>query len=87
MATTRKVKAKKTSRVAARKWCKVTVVLGPGGHALYVNDVRVYGQKPWGGGRVLLDLRPLVVDVRAALRGPKVCPPPSRAWPCDAAPA
>jgi hypothetical protein len=58
-------------RAATRKWCKVTVVVGPGGYALYVNDLRVAGPKPLGGGRAVCDLRPLVSDVKAALRGPK----------------
>ncbi|MFI5302792.1 MAG: hypothetical protein ACHREM_32280, partial [Polyangiales bacterium] len=70
MAAARKsVKKKPIKRAAKRAWCKVTVVLGPGGYALYVNDVRVSGQKPWGGGKVVEDFRPLVADVRAALKG------------------
>ena len=31
----------------------IDVVSGPEGVALYVNDYRMTGPKPWGGGRVL----------------------------------
>ena len=74
MATRKKLKVTVVSggpkpKKRARAWCKVTVVAGPMGYALYVNDVRVDGQKPWGGGKVVEDFRPLVKDVRAALKG------------------
>ena len=36
------------------KKVKVTVVRGPTGLlALYVDDVRVAGEKPWGGGAIV----------------------------------
>jgi hypothetical protein len=31
----------------------VTVVTGVEGRSLYVNDYRVLGPKPWGGGAIL----------------------------------
>jgi len=52
----------------AKAWCKVTLVAGPGGYAVYVNDVRVCGEKPWGGGNVVADWRPLASDVELALK-------------------
>ena len=30
---------------------KVEIIQGPEGAALYVNDTRVAGPKPWGGGK------------------------------------
>lgn len=29
----------------------IDIVLGVEGLALYINDTRVYGPKPWGGGQ------------------------------------
>ena len=69
MAAARRVKKVPVKRASKRAWCKVTLVVGPGGYALYVNDVRVAGPKPLGGGRAVCDLRPLTADVRRALKG------------------
>ena len=32
---------------------KITYMLGVEGNSLYINDFRVHGNKPWGGGRVI----------------------------------
>lgn len=31
---------------------KIEIVDGPGGYSLYINDTRVAGPKPLGGGRI-----------------------------------
>lgn len=46
---------------------KVTVVLGVGGAALYVNDTRVAGCKPWGGGRVAHEWTVDALDLSMAM--------------------
>lgn len=33
----------------------ITVLKGPGGLAVYINDQRVAGEKPWGGGTVIFE--------------------------------
>jgi hypothetical protein len=50
-------------------FAKITVILGVEGHALYVNDTRVAGPKPWAGGKVVIEWRALKRDIRAALVG------------------
>lgn len=36
-----------------REPVKIEIVQGVGGLALYINDWRVCGNKPWGGGRTI----------------------------------
>lgn len=44
---------------AATKRVKIEVVRGVHGHmALYINDYRVAGSKPWGGGETLFTFKP-----------------------------
>ena len=46
---------------AKPKRAKVEVVRGVHGHmALYVNDIRVAGSKPWGGGHTIHSFSPEV---------------------------
>lgn len=45
----------------------VAVVQGPAGLAVYVNGCRVLGDKPWGGGRVLVQERVGRAEMRRAL--------------------
>jgi hypothetical protein len=59
---------KSIPRARKRKWCKVALVSGPAGLSLYINDTRVAGDKPWGGGRMIEDWRVDLTDVKAALR-------------------
>jgi hypothetical protein len=54
--------------VGKPQWCKICLVTGPAGLTLYINEVRVAGQKPWGGGRMLEDWRLDLEDVYAALQ-------------------
>jgi hypothetical protein len=46
---------------------KVNVVSGPEGPSLYINDRRVAGPKPWGGGRILYSWKADPADIEAAL--------------------
>lgn len=41
---------------------------GVEGKSVYINDTRVSGSKPWGGGKTLAEFNPSLADVRAALR-------------------
>lgn len=36
---------------------KATVVAGPEGPSLYIDDYRVSGPKPWGGGKILYEFQ------------------------------
>jgi hypothetical protein len=49
------------------KAAKVSLVKGVEGLALYINDSRVCGPKPWGGGPVLREWTE--VDLTEALKG------------------
>ena len=33
-----------------KKYARIDIVKGVEGHAIYINDFRVVGPKPWGGG-------------------------------------
>lgn len=50
---------------------KILVLSGPEGPSLYVNDYRVAGNKPWGGGREMASFvvptEMFLRDLRAAL--------------------
>lgn len=42
---------------------KITIVQGVEGKSCYINDRRVCGNKPWGGGRVIYEAEPYLSDV------------------------
>ena len=46
------------------KKVKIEVVKGAGGSALYIDDFRVCGPKPWGGGHVTHTWTATVSDLR-----------------------
>jgi len=48
---------------------RLSVVRGPAGVALYVNDRRVAGEKPWGGGSVLAEMTGRPLDIAEGLVG------------------
>lgn len=45
--------------------CKVNIkiVQGVEGKSCYINDIRVYGNKPWGGGKVIYEAEPSLSDL------------------------
>lgn len=57
------------------KQVNVEVVIGADGPSLYVDDYRVLGNKPWGGGRMIhawkVDKERLIDDLRASGLLPK----------------
>ena len=50
-----------------RETAKIEVVKGVGGLSVYINDYRVAGQKPWGGGKSVLAVLVAVSDIKKAL--------------------
>ena len=48
---------------------RLSVVRGPEGAALYINDRRVAGAKPWGGGSVLAEMSGRPIDIAEGLVG------------------
>lgn len=46
----------------------VEVILGPEGKCLVVNDRRVAGPKPWGGGQVILSFKTTRAEIETALK-------------------
>jgi hypothetical protein len=49
----------------------VYVVNGVEGPSLYLNDLRVAGPKPWGGGPVVHRFEVSLADIKEALGRPK----------------
>lgn len=49
-------------------WVYCTLVSGVEGNALYINDIRVVGPKPWGGGQVVWERAVRVSSLRESLR-------------------
>lgn len=41
--------------------CRLTYVSGVEGNSIYLNDFRIAGPKPWGGGKVLKEW---IVDLK-----------------------
>lgn len=48
---------------------RVEIVAGTEGKALYINDYRVAGPKPWGGGKVIVSFNVLQKELECALKG------------------
>jgi hypothetical protein len=46
---------------------KVTVLKGVEGFSVYINDYRVAGPKPWGGGKILQEWKVERKDMETAL--------------------
>lgn len=42
---------------------KITIVQGVEGKSCYINDRRVCGPKPWGGGKLLYEAEPYLSDM------------------------
>ena len=42
----------------------IKIVQGVGGKSCYINDIRVYGNKPWGGGKVIYEAEPRLSDLK-----------------------
>jgi hypothetical protein len=66
MATKRKRKVMK--RTVAEPEVTITVLRGVEGYAIYVNNYRVAGRKPWGGGDVLYHVWVSKKDMATALK-------------------
>lgn len=58
---------------------KLDIVAGVEGNSIYLNDFRIAGPKPWGGGKVISswDVRPS--DIYKALAAPEPLVKESRA--------
>ncbi len=55
--------------MSSKETILVEVVEGVGGRSLYVNDNRVAGPKPFGGGRKIHIFRVKIEDLKEALQG------------------
>jgi hypothetical protein len=51
------------------KTVEIAVVSGASGPCVYINDYRVAGQKPWGGGKILFKFNVKATDIEKALQG------------------
>jgi hypothetical protein len=51
---------------------KVTIVRGVEGNAVYINDYRIAGPKPWGGGPIAYEWLVSQTDMAMALKRPCV---------------
>ena len=49
------------------KTIRIVYVNGVAGNSLYINDYRVAGSKPWGGGKILREWDILEKDILRAL--------------------
>ena len=47
---------------------KVEVIKGVEGHSLYVNDYRVLGAKPWGGGELVVGWNTEIKDFKSGIK-------------------
>lgn len=47
----------------------IMYVHGPEGNSLYINNYRVSGPKPWGGGTTIAEWNISYTDFKRALRG------------------
>ncbi len=50
----------------------VIYMWGVEGNSLYINDYRVCGPKPWGGGKVLKEWKIIPEDLERAIPGLKI---------------
>ena len=50
------------------KTINVMVVRGVAGPSLYINDYRVHGSKPWGGGTMLYEFNVDIDEIDEALK-------------------
>ncbi len=50
---------------------KLIVVSGVEGNSAYLDNYRIAGPKPWGGGKVIHEFTANVEDIKKALRGGK----------------
>lgn len=58
----------------ADKTVNIELVSGCEGYSLYIDDYRVAGSKPWGGGKVVKAWTAKVADIDKALkRGADQC--------------
>lgn len=53
--------------MATEKKIEIEVVKGVEGHCIYINNYRVAGPKPWGGGQTVLSWRASLKDFETAL--------------------
>jgi hypothetical protein len=52
----------------SEKLVNVCVVMGVEGPSVSINDYRVAGNKPWGGGKILLDVNVPLSDIKYAIK-------------------
>jgi hypothetical protein len=52
-----------------RRPIKITVISGVEGPSIYINDLRVAGPKPWGGGSIIAEVYTRTIDVAEGLLG------------------
>ena len=61
--------AKKAAKKSKPKTHSVIVVRGVFGHlSLYLDDYRIGGDKPWGGGKEILSFRVSTSNLRQAIK-------------------
>lgn len=53
--------------MAAKEEMQIELVAGVEGHSLYLNDTRICGSKPWGGGSVIKRWTTSIRDIENAL--------------------
>ena len=61
---------------AEKESLDILVVDGVEGPSVYLNDYRIAGPKPWGGGKVLFRFSTTVHDLERALKA-KITPDPN----------
>ncbi len=55
---------------------KLEIVEGPEGQAVYLDDYRIAGPKPWGGGRLVKSWTVDRKNIQTAMRPKAQNPPP-----------
>ena len=49
------------------RWVEIEVIRGVEGDALSINDYRVAGPKPWGGGTIIKKWSVEIIDLQKAI--------------------
>ena len=58
----------------AKQDFRLTIIEGPEGNSAYLNDRRIAGPKPWGGGTILHEWTVTVQDLQRAVPGLRYAP-------------
>lgn len=60
----------------------IKIVHGVEGKSCYINDIRVYGNKPWGGGKVIYEAEPSLSDLKECIFKKQYQLEESSPWKC-----